>query len=409
MMLSHSKKGTAKPWSDRRTLSAQLHKLWDRGVVLRELICPTDLFPKRLVFKSPNAGQLASEFDHVRNWVSEIQALSGFRIEYKTVRNRVIGENSLPAEAWVDNFDSVVALINKQKECDAFSEMVAHTKQNSPQLMTWIHQYPLKALSLMDVWPKLLSIVRWRQQHPSPRIYLRQLNLPGIDTKFFEKHLSVLAQLLDLSLPEEQINAEWVGSKHFAERYGFCAKPKRIRFRLLDPTLSLLPGTDSDLSVTAGDFACISQVAGFSDSIHRIFITENEINFLAFPPQNNSLIIFGAGYGFEALAQAQWLSGLSIVYWGDIDTHGFAILHQLRCKFRHTQSLLMDEKTLLDHREFWGTEDKQQERELSRLTDSEQNVYQTLLSNQLQENLRLEQERIHFEYLQTALAELASR
>ena len=34
-----------------------------------------------------------------------------------------------------------------------------------------------------------------------------------------------------------------------------------------------------------------------------MFITENEINFLAFPHVTDSLIIFGGGYGFETLAE----------------------------------------------------------------------------------------------------------
>ena len=50
-----------------------------------------------------------------------------------------------------------------------------------------------------------------------------------------------------------------------------------------------------------------------------MFITENEINFLAFPAVADSLIIFGAGYGFETLVEAAWLARCRIHYWGDID------------------------------------------------------------------------------------------
>ncbi|MGI6299138.1 MAG: Wadjet anti-phage system protein JetD domain-containing protein [Saccharofermentanales bacterium] len=44
-------------------------------------------------------------------------------------------------------------------------------------------------------------------------------------------------------------------------------------------------------------------------------------------------MIFGAGYGFDHLASASWLNQKDIYYWGDIDTHGFAILNQLRRLF----------------------------------------------------------------------------
>ena len=37
-----------------------------------------------------------------------------------------------------------------------------------------------------------------------------------------------------------------------------------------------------------------------SGVIRRVFITENEINFLAFPRMKEAIVIFGAGYGWDA-------------------------------------------------------------------------------------------------------------
>ena len=85
------------PWSDKKALLIQLQKLWDRGILLQEHLCNSDLFPKRLIFKSPDSNALANEFDAVRCWISETQKLSGFRVVYKTVRHRVIGENDVPS------------------------------------------------------------------------------------------------------------------------------------------------------------------------------------------------------------------------------------------------------------------------------------------------------------------------
>lgn len=65
----------------------------------------------------------------------------------------------------------------------------------------------------------------------------------------------------------------------------------------------------------------------------RVYITENNINGLAFPPMEGSLVIFGLGYGVETLSTIPWLRKVGIIYWGDIDTHGFAILDRLRMTF----------------------------------------------------------------------------
>jgi hypothetical protein len=77
---------------------------------------------------------------------------------------------------------------------------------------------------------------------------------------------------------------------------------------------------------------------------------------LAFPHLAGSMVVFGAGYGFEVLAGAHWLQERSVYYWGDIDTHGFAILDQLRAQLPQVQSLLMDRATLLAHHSQWGEE-----------------------------------------------------
>jgi len=393
-------------WTSQKSLTTQLEKLWCRGLLLKAFIDASEIFPLRLVFKSPDSKDLTHEFNAVRNWVAEIQKLNGYRIVYKTIRHRVTGENTLPCEAWVDTPEAAASLLNRRPEVAAFSNLLEHTRQRADWLIDWIRQYPLKALTLVDSWSKLLDFVLWCQQHPRPDIYLRQVNLPGIDSKFIEQHRSVLTQLLDLSLPASQINREASGIKNFEQRFGFRHKPGRVRFRLLDPALTLLPGTDYDISISAADFNALSQKHEFSDRIQHVFITENEVNFLAFPPRQNSLVIFGGGYGFEALAQAAWLLHTSIFYWGDIDTHGFAILDQLRSKFPYVQSLLMDEATLLDHRLFWGKESKAENRVLPRLTSEEQTVYAALVCNTHQTNLRLEQERIPFNYLIAAVADI---
>ena len=56
------------------------------------------------------------------------------------------------------------------------------------------------------------------------------------------------------------------------------------------------------------------------------------------------MAIFGAGYGFETLGRTHWLAHCCLHYWGDIDTHGFAILDALRSRFGNVESLLMDRK-----------------------------------------------------------------
>ena len=79
-------------------------------------------------------------------------------------------------------------------------------------------------------------------------------------------------------------------------------------------------------------------------------MVENEITYLAFPLPGGAIVIFGGGYAVDALEPLDWLTGLDLIYWGDIDTHGFAILNRLRHRFGHARSMLMDRATLFTHR-----------------------------------------------------------
>jgi hypothetical protein len=206
-----------------------------------------------------------------------------------------------------------------------------------------------------------------------------------------------LNELLDLCLPPQAIDASATGTTQFCRRYGFKDKPLRIRLRVLDAALALPGfGPDQDITLTQADFARLAL------PVRRVFITENEVNFLAFPPVAGSVVIFGAGYGFEVLLGAAWLQHCSVYYWGDIDSHGFAILDQLRAHLPHAQSLLMDEATLHAHRAQWVTEPAPATRQHSRLTAPEAALCQSLIAGQT----RLEQERLAFGWVQHALADL---
>ena len=70
--------------------------------------------------------------------------------------------------------------------------------------MAEICQGPLRALELAAEWSRLLDVVSWLQAHPRPGVYLRQVDLPGIHTKFIESQRGVLA---DLGLNETQMKA----------------------------------------------------------------------------------------------------------------------------------------------------------------------------------------------------------
>lgn len=391
-------------WSTPADLRAQVQRLWERGELLRAAVSDAIAWPLRLSLKAPSAGDLSDRFEAVRAWVRALADVPQIRIEWREWNHRVQGTQRLPSSVWLDDVPSALALIGKSREAQRFAALWQQTELAQPALQSWLLRRPLQALELGDRWPRLLSVVAWLQAHPRPGVYLRQVDVPSVDSKFIEAHRGVLVELLDLVLPAEVVDLSATGVAQFARRYGFLDKPVRIRFRLLDSRVPSLPGCEglADVTLDAASFATLDL------PVERVFITENETNFLAFPEVPRAIVVFGAGYGWEALAQAAWLRRCALHYWGDIDTHGFAILDQLRAYHPQAISFLMDHETLLAHREQWGEESSPARHELPRLTPAERDLYDDLLCDRYRPGLRLEQERIGFGWVAERLTQLHS-
>lgn len=381
-------------WTSPDDLRSQLYRHWERG----SLLTNARIFPLRLPLRGPTASELGDSFDDVRDWVrvwAQQEEKQGLTLEWREVNSRQIGRNQFPVAVLFPDRERALACIGKRQAGRDFDRLQVQILASFPVLRDWLGRRSLQALEFKDQWPRLLAVLDWLRAHPRPGVYVRQLQLAGIDTKFIESHRKVLIELLDLVLDQAQIDDSARGSSGFEQRYGFRVKPTQIRFRLLDPTL-YLRGL-GDLQIPAEDFA------RFAPPVERVFITENDINGLAFPDLPRALVVFGLGYGLDSLKNASWLDDTTIHYWGDIDSHGFAMLDQLRCYFPHTRSLLMDRSTLLAHADLWGREPKPTRNPLPRLNADEQALYLDLCLDHLAPSLRLEQERIGFTHLLEAL------
>lgn len=418
-------------WTTPDDLKMQLARRWQRGELLRARVaCRVDTagqaetvsrstdctneqdagpdggirFPLRLALRGPSPAELTGRFDAVRAWAADLAAMPHVRLVWREVRHRVHGAQRLPSEAWIDTLDDALALLNRRRDAAQFAQLADMTRDTMPALLAWLAKRPLQALELSAPWQRLLAVTRWMAAHPNPGIYLRQVDLPGVHSKFIEAHRAVLAEWFDLVLPQSAIDTSATGISQFARRYGFLEKPVRIRFRVLDPdlvTLSGLNGAMPDIALDADSFSRLDM------PVSRVFITENETNFLAFPATPRALVVFGAGYGWEALGKAQWLAGCELHYWGDIDTHGFAILDGLRRRFPHAKSFLMDRATLLAHEALWGDEREQALQDLPLLTAEERALFDDLRDNRIRQHLRLEQEHVGFSWVAQHLARIA--
>ncbi len=390
-------------WTSPSDIANKLMRLWERGTLLAARFgTEAPLFPYAMSLRRPDARELGTRFADAQRWVQALEDGSrtkrgfGYDIEWEDIRHRQLGRNTIPKAIVIRAEEDALRLIGKHRDADRFSRLTEKSLQVLPELRDWLTKRPLTALSHEADWEHVLAVLSWFREHPRPGIYLRQLDVAGVDTKFIEAHRSLLSELLDIVLPPEAIDAQAQGARQFEARYGALAKPPLIRFRLLDPELHL--GPLSDIATLPAQFARLDL------PVERVFITENEINGLAFPDTAKSLVLFGLGYGLDRLADIAWLRDKRVYYWGDIDTHGFSMLDRLRAKLPQAESFLMDRETLMQHQSHWSHESGQHDAVLARLTRAENALYDVLRSNQLGKGVRLEQERIGYGWLEQALA-----
>jgi hypothetical protein len=392
-------------WTTPRDLEAQVGRLWKRGRLLAAERPAEDPYPLRLNLKRPAGRELSSRFDEVRRWIRELEQGSravrgyGYEIAWTEINHRELGRNRVPAAALVPSAEDALRLIGKTRDARRFHTLCEQTLSEFPTLGSWLTRRPLALLEHADEWPRILSVLRWFQAHLRPQLYLRQLEIADVDSKFIEHHRGLLIQLLDRVLPESALDPKATGSRGFERRYGLRAKPAMVRFRVLDQGLAIAGLTDLTVPV--------SELAALRLPVARAFVTENEVNGLAFPELPQSLVVFGLGYGIDLLFEVPWLRNLPLYYWGDIDTHGFAMLERLRTVFPQTRSLLMDRETLLGHKRLWVHEHKPHRGTLDHLTADEQALYQDLQTDRLGTGVRLEQERVSYTRLREALGTLA--
>jgi hypothetical protein len=384
-------------WSTPTSIRAKLRRRWDSGVTLSERARGDTFVPIDLPIRGPTASELGARYADVAAWARTWANLpAGCSVTTKVIGSRRTGANEIPDRIHIETFDALTGFLGTSDQAQRHAQILDLAKDVAPQLHSWVVDRPMRALAHEDAFERLLGCVRWLADNADRDRYLRQVDVPGIDTKFIERHHAILSELVDLVIDPAEPNAHG-----FAARYGFRDKPQRVRVRVLDSACSPLPTGITDVELLTGE------LAAHPFDVERVFLVENEVTCLAFPAVPWSLLIFGGGYAVSRVARLDWLRRVPLYYWGDIDTHGFRILDLLRSRFPDVRSMLMDRATLLAHEAHWDREPSQVNVHLPHLTAAEAALYRDLVEDVFGPAVRLEQERISYPRVEAAVSALA--
>jgi hypothetical protein len=375
-------------WTRPQDIAAKVRRRWDDGSLLRTYAQSGPFEPIEVPLRGPRPAEVGDDLASARQWVAELDAGrrddSRYTLQWQSIGGRRIGRNQLPVRAVVSTLEQAWALLGVTASVRRFDELLS-LAQHHPQVRQWMLDHPHRGLELAAEMQQLVAAYEWLDGHRNSHRYLREISAPGVDTKFAERHRPVLAAMLGVSST----------ASGFLAGLGLRAKPTLVRLR---PARSLgLPAPLTELAVRAEELAELPVAPRVA------VIIENEISYLSVEVPDDGVVIWGRGFEVDIVGRLRWLAEADVVYWGDIDTHGFAILDRLRAWLPQARSVLMDRETLLAHRERWVSEDRPTKAALTRLTPHEQDLYAELVGDGLGERVRIEQERIDWQWVEQGL------
>lgn len=375
-------------WTTPEDIAARVRRRWNDSSLLRAYAEGEPFEPIEMVLRGPRPSEVGDDIAAARDWVARLEAghrgERRYSLEWRSIGGRQVGRNEIPSRAVVSTFDQAWALLGTVADVRSL-DAILETTSGHPLVRSWVERRPFAALDVGDDIPRLVAAVEWLHAHRDSGRYLREISAPGVDTKFAERHRGILADILGVP----------TSASGFLTGLGLQTRPELVRLRV-GPSAGL-PEQLTDLTLRADELAALPLTPASA------MIVENEVTFLSVSVPADGIVLWGKGFEVDRVGRLPWLGDVDIAYWGDLDTHGFAILDRLRAHLSQTRSLLMDADTLLAHRDRWVREERPATSVLTRLTSDEAEVYTALVSDVWGEQVRLEQERIDWSWVERYL------
>lgn len=334
----------------------------------------------------PTEQAFAADPDGVARWVAawaRVALPPGTRVEWGTRRWTSLGHQRLPLRVRGLGSDPLAAIAGREPLWQRTVARAVTLRRRWPDAgdlgagLTSVAR-PLATMTDTE-FHQLVAVLEFLHARPASGLWARELPVPGIDSKWMERHQRIVQELL----------AGISGSPDTGLRRAVV----RFRVRLLDPALSLRGLTDFTAPVT--------ELAALPLAPAVVVVCENLTTVHSLPPVRGAVAVHGQGRAVTLLAAIGWLAGAQVVYWGDLDTHGFAILSAFRQALPEVESVLMDARALAAFRDLCVPEPVPFRGDIGHLTAGE---YAALASVRTGD-LRLEQERIGWAYARARLAD----
>ncbi|WP_430867430.1 Wadjet anti-phage system protein JetD domain-containing protein [Demequina aurantiaca] len=307
-----------------KLITSRVRSTWREEIAGQDLSQP---LPWSFTVGKPTADDLDRSLGKVREWALGIET---FAEKYELTVQRAPRRSSLglkqtvPSRLVIDSFESaarVAGLMSeliRDRDRMAKLRMVAVPSVKTSDIAGAIHR--IRTWSEQDL-SILVAAVSWFEANPAAGMTAREVPVPGMNSKWLslsrQKEIAVLLGLQELGLT--------------------AGRPQRANFRYLDTDHLAAGGRQFDVAA-AGD---VNKPAYLPQTV---VICENVDSAQQLPSMPEAIVFEGDGYaGAVLISQLEWVQQApALLYWGDMDVDGLAIVNMYRARGLAIQTLLMD-------------------------------------------------------------------
>lgn len=339
---------------------------------------PESTGPPSWPLQPPTQRELAADPDAVALAVGQWRQLEGedgVTLEWVERTLPSFGRQRLPSRAHLSG-PAVARLLGESEAWERATAALAHLRHAWPVLEQ--HPAATRAVKALATLPeedlvRLMAVLGWLEANPETVRWERELPVPGVDTKWVERHRTLVGELA------HAITGSLPGLRRIGARF----------------TVHLPPEADGVRQFSVD----LEGLRGLGLRPQRVLIVENVVSLLSLPDLSGTVAIHGMGFAAPTLARVAWVAAAEQLYWGDLDTYGFQILGRLRAALPDVRSVLMDVATLTAYRGLAVTEPVPFRGAIGYLTAEEHRALAMLRTG----DLRLEQERLPADAIRQAL------
>lgn len=365
-----------------------------RGRLQQRLLGERPL-PLVVSLRPPNSREALADVEALRQFIAHWHDWSGpGEVIYQSRQFRALGVQLLPARFEIHSLAQLFSFLGSDVE----AQMDALQRKIKPLLALDASLHPVlmgQLKNLQNISPAAAAQMAALLPQLQPALghgqYLRALPVNGVDTKFIETHFQLIESLV------EHLHGDEVERAGGLLPWLQCLD-KPSGWLTVRPLCQSVQRQLHQLPLLQIDSATLQHCPLPGD---RIIVVENNQSALALPMLANTLAISGGGHNLSWM-QADWLADREIAYWGDIDSHGLAMLDRALAAQRHAAPLLMDRAVFDAHPAGRSSEQAPVKRALPHLGQEQQALYQRLIRQDIADN-RLEQEKIPAEVIRRAV------